>query len=143
MIESTLGITSAAPAPCASRAATSTVGVPATPQAADASVNTPRPIENVSRRPILSPSRAAVIRNTAEVSANPATTHSIAPLPACRSCCIEGSATLTMKKSRTTMKVPASRTGSAAQQSARTGVERRRAPTASVDELDSVVMPPR
>ena len=141
MIESTFGISSAAPNPWASRAITSTVGVPAAPHAAEASVNTPRPIENVRRRPIRSPSRAAVIRNTAEVSANPATTHSIAPVRACRSRCIEGSATLTMKKSSTTMNVPARRTDSAAQRLASAGRDPAPAGIANVDEFDCVVMP--
>src|SRR5690242_5750240 len=44
----------------------------------------------------------------------------MAPEPACRSACIAGMATLTMKKSRTTMKVPARTTGRAAQRLART-----------------------
>jgi hypothetical protein len=69
MIDSTFGISIAAPMPWTRRAMTSSVAVPATPQAAEASVNTASPIENVRRRPIASPSRAAGIRNTAEVSA--------------------------------------------------------------------------
>ena len=141
MIDRTFGITSAAPTPWASRAATSAVGLPAAPHAAEASVNTPRPIEKVRRRPIRSPSRAAVIRNTAEVRANPATTHSIAPVPACSSRCIEGSATFTMKKSRTTMNVPVRSTGSAVQRVASAGKARPPVGTANVDELDCVVMP--
>src|SRR5579859_5038718 len=48
----------------------------------------------------------------AEVSAYPATTHSSAPPEACSRDWIEGSATFTMKKSRTTMNVPTSTTGS-------------------------------
>src|SRR5436190_13204000 len=60
----------------------------------------------------------------AEVSAYPATTHSIAPAPACRSDCIDGSATLTMKKSRTTMNVPARTTGSGAHRPASSDARR-------------------
>ena len=68
MIASTLGISSAAPIPCTRRASTSISGLPATPQAAEASVNRASPSANVRRRPIRSPSRPAMIRNTAEVS---------------------------------------------------------------------------
>ena len=56
-----------------------------------------------------------MIRNTAEVRPYPAATHSIAPLAACRPDWIDGSATLTMKKSSTTMNVPDRTTGSGAQ----------------------------
>ncbi len=69
MIASTFGINSAAPIPWTSRANTRISGLPATPQAAEESVNTVSPSTNVRRRPISSPSRAATIRNTAEVSA--------------------------------------------------------------------------
>ena len=69
MMVRTFGISNAAPMPCMRRAATSIVGVPATPHAAEDKVNNPRPIENIRRRPMWSPRRAAVIRNTAEVSA--------------------------------------------------------------------------
>jgi hypothetical protein len=69
MIDSTLGITSAAPTPCTSRANTSVSGFAATPQPADANVNSASPSENTRRRPSRSPDRAAAIRNTAEVNA--------------------------------------------------------------------------
>ena len=60
---------------------------------------------------------------------------------ACRSCCMDGKATLTMKKSSTTMKVPASTTGSGAQRLARAR-ERGTIPGAArVDVFGCVVMP--
>jgi hypothetical protein len=43
------------------------VGLGAIPHAAELAVNNAKPNENVRRRPILSPSRALEIRNTAEV----------------------------------------------------------------------------
>ncbi len=84
-------------------------------------MNSARPIENMRRRPNRSPSRPAVITKIAEVSAYPAITHSIALSLAPRSDCIDGSATLTMKKSSTTMNVPARTTGSGSQRLASAG----------------------
>jgi len=57
----------------------------------------------------------AVISPVANVRPYPATTHSVALGLAWRSPCIDGSATLTTKKSSTIMNVPTSRTGSAVQ----------------------------
>jgi hypothetical protein len=51
--------------PCAIRASTSVVGLGASPQAADATVNRPSPIVYTRRRPSSSPSRPAVMRNAA------------------------------------------------------------------------------
>ena len=69
MIDRTFGVSSAAAIPWTSRATTSSVGVDAAPQAAEAIVNSASPAENTRRRPNRSPRRPAVIRNTAEVSA--------------------------------------------------------------------------
>lgn len=52
-------IITAAPMPCATRAATSCHRVSAMPQASDASVNTAMPSNNRRRRPATSPSRPA------------------------------------------------------------------------------------
>jgi len=79
MIDSTFGAISAAATPCTSLATTSSVGVLAAPQPADASVNSARPAEKLRRRPKRSPRRAEVTTKIAEVSAYPATIHSIAP----------------------------------------------------------------
>ena len=94
---------------------TRNVAFGASPQAAEVTVNRARPIANIRRRPYRSPSRPPVIMPAAKVSPYPATTSWIAAGPACRSCWIDGSATLTMKKSRKVMKVPASTTNSGPQ----------------------------
>ncbi|CUI38591.1 Uncharacterised protein [Achromobacter ruhlandii] len=52
-------IITAAPMPCATRAATNCPSVAARPQAADASVNTAMPASSKRRRPAMSPSRPA------------------------------------------------------------------------------------
>jgi MFS family permease len=52
-------IMTAAPAPCAARAAISNPSVGATPHRADASVNTVSPASSSRRRPMMSPSRPA------------------------------------------------------------------------------------
>ena len=57
--DSAAGITIAAPAPWTVRAATSTPMVEASPQAAEARVNTASPSTSVRRRPIRSPTTAA------------------------------------------------------------------------------------
>ena len=113
--DSRLVISSAPPTPWSSRPAIRISLVPAAPQAIELIVNSAIPSANVRRRPIRSPTRPAVIRNTAVVSPYPAATHSRPPLEAWRSVCIDGIATLTMKKSSTTMNAPDRTTGSAAQ----------------------------
>jgi hypothetical protein len=67
MSESTLGMSIAAAAPCTRRAATRAPGLAASPQAAELSVNSARPSENMRRRPSWSPSRLAGIKKIAEV----------------------------------------------------------------------------
>ena len=66
MIESTFGLSSAAAAPCATRAAISVAGSGAIPQAAEATVNSVRPSVNIRRRPSWSPRRPAVISSEAK-----------------------------------------------------------------------------
>ena len=73
------------------------------------------PVENIRRRPQRSPSRVTAMRRALNVRPYPATTHSRPLLEAWRSRCTDGSATLTMKKSRTTRKVPHMSTASGAQ----------------------------
>ena len=62
------GIISAPNEPCSTRKAISTAGDGATAQAADITVKPAEPIRNSRRRPNMSPSRAPVIRNTANAS---------------------------------------------------------------------------
>ncbi len=69
------GITSAAPAPCAARAAISASALPAKAQATDASTNSAMPAANVLRRPNRSPRAAPVNSSTAKVRLNALTAH--------------------------------------------------------------------
>src|SRR3954468_6197807 len=107
---STIGETIAPAMPWPRRAPTRSSVVGAAPQAADATTNSAVPQENTRRLPQRSPSRVTVMRRALKVRPYPATTHSRPLSEAWRSCCIEGSATLTMKKSRTTRKIPPMRT---------------------------------
>jgi hypothetical protein len=67
MIASTCGLSMAAATPWTRREATSVVGVAASPQAAEASVKSARPSENIRRRPNWSPSRPAVMSRVPNV----------------------------------------------------------------------------
>jgi hypothetical protein len=87
----------------------------ARPQAAEAATKSPVPSENIRRRPHWSPSRVEAMRSELNVRPYPATTHSRPLSEAWRSRCIDGRATLTMKKSRITRKVPPIRTAKGAQ----------------------------
>ncbi len=60
-----LGAISAAPTPCATRAATSTAGSGASAHAAEVTTNTAMPTANTRRRPNWSPSRPPVTSSTA------------------------------------------------------------------------------
>src|SRR6516165_5971366 len=113
-----LGAISAAPTPCATRAATSTAGSGARAHAAEVATKIAIPRENTRRRPNWSPRRPPVTSRTAVEIVYPATTHSMAPSPAPRPCWMDGSATFTMKKSRTNMNVPNISTVSADQDGA-------------------------
>ena len=64
---SATGVSSAAPAPCAARAAISQPTPGASAHAADASANSPRPAAYRFRRPKRSPSAAPVISRTAKL----------------------------------------------------------------------------
>ena len=68
IIPNPCGIISAPNAPCSTRKAISTSGEGAAAQAADITVKPAEPIRNSRRRPNMSPSRAPVIRNTANAS---------------------------------------------------------------------------
>lgn len=114
-IASTWGVIIAAAPPCSTRATSRNPAVGASPQAALVTVNSARPTVNIRRRPYRSPSRPPLIMPTANASPNPATTSWMAAGPACRRPWIDGSATLTMKKSRNVMNVPVSTTSSGAQ----------------------------
>ncbi len=69
MIESVAGLISAAPIPCTTRAAISSVPLPANPHHSEASVNTAMPITNSSRRPYASPSLPPISMNAANARA--------------------------------------------------------------------------
>jgi hypothetical protein len=68
MMARMFGMRSAPATPWASREATRTPGLGATPHIAELAVKSASPSENVRRRPIRSPSRAPETRKTAEVS---------------------------------------------------------------------------
>ncbi len=65
MIAMVCGSSSAAPKPCTTRAAISSVAFCDRPEAAEARVNTATPVMKSVRRPRRSPSRPAVIISTA------------------------------------------------------------------------------
>ena len=112
---STIGETIAPATPWASRAPTRSSIVGAAPQAADASDEQGGAPGEHPAPPQRSPSRVTAMRRALKVRPYPATTHSRPLSEAWRSRCIEGSATLTMKKSRTTRKIPPMRTASGPQ----------------------------
>ena len=69
------GITMAAPAPCAARAAINQPALPASAQATDASTNRATPAANMPRRPKRSPNAAPVSSRTAKVKLKALTAH--------------------------------------------------------------------
>ena len=69
------GITMAAPAPCAARAAINQPVLPASAQATDASTNRATPAANMPRRPKRSPNAAPVSSRTAKVKLKALTAH--------------------------------------------------------------------
>ena len=103
MRDSAAGATMAAPAPCTTRAAISSTGSWASPPARLASENATRPATNMRRRPSRSAARPPRIRRPPNEMAYPVTIHCTASAGMCSSRSIEGSATFTMLKSRTTM----------------------------------------
>jgi hypothetical protein len=103
MRDSAAGATMAAPAPCMTRAAISSTGSLASPPARLARENAIRPATNMRRRPSRSAARPPRIRRPPNEMAYPVTTHCTASAGMCSSRSIEGSATFTMLKSRTTM----------------------------------------
>src|SRR3954454_13336604 len=89
----------AAPAPCRPRPARSMAGSTASPQTADATVNTTMPARNVRRRPTTSPTRPASRRKPPNVRAYPDVTHARSASEKDSERWIEGSATFTIAKS--------------------------------------------
>lgn len=102
-----------AASPCARRATTSSVMSGAAPQAALHSTKTHRAVRKIFRRSSASPSRPAVTRARAKVSAYPDTTHCTSAGEAPRSFCTVGSATATIVTSSRLMKPATSVTQSA------------------------------
>ena len=76
----------------------------ARPAQAEASVKIVKPTANMRRRPNRSPSAAPVSSSTAKVSVYALTVHSSCESDACRSRRITGSAVVTTRLSRVTMK---------------------------------------
>ncbi len=76
MIESVEGFMSAAPIPCTTRAAISTLALPASPQPREERVKIASPTTKINRRPSRSASFPPVSMSAPNVSAYPATTHS-------------------------------------------------------------------
>jgi len=101
-----------APAPCRMRAATSTTGSGASPQAREARVNTETPATKARRQPYACPSRAPVISSIATAIRYPPTTSWSAAPDAPRPACTDGTATLTMVASACAMNGPISSTPS-------------------------------
>ena len=102
--DSAAGATSAAPAPCTSRAATSRTGSWARPPASEAAEKTSSPAMNMRLRPNRSAARPPRISSPPNAIAYPVMTHCTAPAAKPSSAWMDGSATLTMLKSSTTMK---------------------------------------
>ena len=103
MRDSAAGATIAAPAPWMTRAAISSAGSLARPPARLASANATRPLMNIRRRPNRSAARPPRMSRPPNEMAYPVTIHCTASGGMCSSRSIEGSATFTMLKSRTTM----------------------------------------
>ena len=103
MRDSAAGATTAAPAPCTTRAAISSTGSWASPPARLAREKAIRPATNMRRRPSRSAARPPRIRRPPNEMAYPVTIHWTASAGMCSSRSIDGSATFTMLKSRTTM----------------------------------------
>src|SRR6267143_4298595 len=97
---------SEAPRPWMNRATTSSVAPCDRPQAAEAAVNSSTPARNTFRRPIRSPNLPATSRKLAYEIRYELTTQVRTACENLRSCCIEGSATLTMVESSTIISWP-------------------------------------
>ena len=89
------GVSSAAPTPCRTRAATSTSMLGAAPHSSEAAANHTVPITKTRRRPYRSPSAPPRRISEASASRYPVSTHCSAPTPASRSSPMCGRATLT------------------------------------------------
>jgi hypothetical protein len=95
----------APPIPCTARARFSASGVDDSPQTAEATVNTTRPVTNTRRRPTRSANAPAVSRNAARVSEYALTTHCRSLKLECSERWISGSATFTTVMSSSSMKI--------------------------------------
>ena len=101
--DSAAGATSAAPAPCTKREATSSTGSWARPPARDAAEKATSPAMNMRRRPNRSAARPPRISRPPNAIAYPVTIHCTDEPAKPSSRWIDGSATFTMLKSSTTM----------------------------------------
>src|SRR5215207_9674517 len=105
----------APPTPWTKRAPISISWLPASPHSSEASVNTARPVRNMSRRPIRSPSRPASSSRPPNAIRYALTTHARLDCEKPRSLWIDGSATVTIVPSRMIISIPAQSTSSARQ----------------------------
>ena len=112
MIASDVAAINAPARPCTARAATSTIWSGAAPPASEASPNRIKPATSVRRCPKWSATRPPSIRKPANVIAYASTTHCRSGEEKPRSDWIDGSATLTMLRSRMTMNCATQQTAS-------------------------------
>src|SRR5215204_2865217 len=105
--------------PCRNRAPISISWFWASPHSSEATVNTARPVRNMWRRPIRSPSRPARSSSPPKAIRYAFTTQARLDCEKPRSLWIEGSATVTIVPSRMIMSIPAQSTTSARQRVSR------------------------
>jgi hypothetical protein len=103
MSDNDAGATIAAPIPWRARAATRSTASSVNPAASEAPANTSNPTMNTDLRPQVSAMRPPKIKRPPKVMAYAVTTHCTESPPKPSAWRIEGSATLTMLKSKTTM----------------------------------------
>jgi hypothetical protein len=103
MIDSTAGTSSAPPSPCNPRPAISIAGDCAKPLSSDAAEKSTIPAPNTRLRPITSPARPPNSMKPPKISVYIMITRCRLDAPRCRPRWIDGSATLTIVASRTTM----------------------------------------
>ena len=120
--DSAAGATSAAPTPCATRAAISSAPDPVRPQASEPSVNSTMPASSTRRRPRVSASRPPSSMRPPNASTYAVTTQVSAVRPMDRSAPMRGSATFAAVASRMSM--------NSARQSRTSAVQRRGCATA-------------
>jgi hypothetical protein len=100
---SAVGEASAAPAPCAARAANRAAPLAARPPASDATVNSSTPAMKTWRRPLMSPARPPVSSSPPKIRVYALTAQDRLPTERCRPLCIRGRAMVKMVASTTSI----------------------------------------